>query len=129
MAETAPSIRVDRDLTEREKEVVRWLLEHGGADAPRFLAQLDQARVYSRCTCGCASIDFAIAGKRPKTFGVHVLADFQWKGEQGELFGAFVFESDDLLAGLDLWSIDGQAIPSCLPTIEELKPFGTPSGN
>ncbi len=126
MVKQSQSIAEDRDLTEDERRLVRWLLENGHPDALPFLPQISRARVFSRCGCGCASIDFAVDGKRPKTHGVHVLADYQWKGKRGELFGAFVFESDDLLSGLDVWSIDGQAIPTYLPTIEGLVPFGTP---
>jgi hypothetical protein len=57
---------------------------------------------------------------------MRVLSDFQWKDAKGHLFGAFVFERDDLLAGLDLWSIDGQATAAELPPIESLIPYGTP---
>lgn len=119
-------IAENRDLTAQEKELVQWLLQHGNADAQQFLSQLTHARVHSRCPCGCASIDFAIAGQRPKTFTMRVLSDFLWKDQNDHLFGAFVFEQDGLLAGLDLWSVDGQSTPSTLPSIEALIPYGTP---
>ena len=48
----------DRPLTEQERSLVRWLLEHGNPDAAEFLPQLADAWVVSRCGCGCASIDF-----------------------------------------------------------------------
>ncbi len=75
--------------------------------------------------CGCASIDFAIDGQRPKKFAMRVLSHYQWRDEQGQLFGAIVFEQDDLLAG-DLWSIDGAGTASTLPPIAFLIPCGTP---
>lgn len=103
MTHSVSRIPESRALTESEVTVVRWLLEHGNPEASQFLPQLDQAAVVSRCSCGCASIDFAI----------------------GNLFGAFVFEQQGLLAGLDLWSIDGLATPSSLPPIEALVPYGT----
>src|SRR5687767_15004382 len=97
----------DRELTPQERDLIHWMLGHGKPEAAHFLGQLDQARVYSRCQCGCASIDLSIGGARPTNFGMHILSDFQWKNSQGHRFGAFVFEQDGLLAGLDLWSQDG----------------------
>jgi hypothetical protein len=59
------------------------------------------------------------------TFGMRILADFQWKDEGGHLFGVFVFEQDGLLAGIDVWSIDGGVTPITLPVASSLVPFGT----
>ena len=126
MAHPPTQVEENRDLTAKERELVQWLLEHGNANARNFIPQLMQASVRSRCSCGCASIDFAIAGQRPKHFAMRVLSDFQWKDQNQHLFGAFVFEQDGLLAGLDLWSVDGKSTPSKLPPIEALVPFGTP---
>lgn len=113
-----------RQLSLAERELMTWLLLHGEPGAKAFLSQLAQATVVAHCPCGCASIDFAIAGQRPKTFGMRVLSDYQWKDEAGHLFGAMLFEQDDLLAGLDLWSIDGAATPTALPSISSLVPYG-----
>ena len=124
MSPSAKSIREDRDLTDQEAALVRWLLEHGTKEAAAFLPQLNRARIFSRCPCGCASVDFAIDGRRPSQFSMRVLSDYQWRSAEGHLFGAFVFEQDDLLAGLDLWSIDGQATPTSLPPVEALAPLG-----
>jgi hypothetical protein len=78
------------------------------------------------CSCGCASIDFSINSQRPNNL---LCGSFltQWRNSLGHLFGAFVFEQEGLLAGLDLWSIDGQSIPDVMPPIECLVPYGTPS--
>jgi hypothetical protein len=116
-----------RLLNYAERELTAWLLRHGCGDAGEFLAQLDRAEVVAQCRCGCASIDFSIDGRKPQTFGMRVLSDYQWKDERGYLFGVMVFEQDDLLAGLDVWSIDGQATPIELPSIQSLVPYGTPS--
>jgi hypothetical protein len=126
MAQSATTIQEDRDLTTDELVLVQWLLEHGESDAPLYLPQLQQARVSSRCSCGCASIDFSVAGKRPSQPAMRVLSDFQWTSPEGHLFGAFVFAQDGLLGGLELWSIDGQSTPSTLPPTEALVPYGTP---
>lgn len=123
MADAVP-IPEDRPLTPQEQALVRWLLEHGNPDAARFLPQLADARVVSRCPCGCASIDFAIAGAVPPAgAGMRVLADYQWQGADGEQFGVFVFERAGLLAGLEVWSVDGLAAASALPMIGQLQPL------
>ncbi|EYC52809.1 hypothetical protein AZ34_05355 [Hylemonella gracilis str. Niagara R] len=110
----------DRDLTSEERDLIRWMLENGNKGGRKFLGQLERARVHARCPCGCASIDLTIDGKTPTDFRMHILGDFQWKNEAGNLFGAFVFEQDGLLGGLDLWSVDGAETPSAIPRPEQL---------
>ena len=53
-----------------------------------------------------------------------ILSDFRYTDSDGHLFGAYVFAYEDLLAGLDLWSIDGQATASTLPKPEQLTSLG-----
>jgi hypothetical protein len=123
-SKAATTIADDRALTDEERGVVRWLLENGEQRAPRFLTQLASARVSGRCSCGCASIDFSIAGSQPVTDGeMDILADYAWRDTSGHLFGAFVFARSGLLAGLDLWSIDGEATATRLPHSHELTPI------
>ena len=121
----ATSIPEDRVLTVQECELVRWLLEHGNENAKSFLVHLESAKVISRCYCGCASINFAVANKVPTAASFQVLSDFQWESPEGHLFGVFVFARNDLLSGLEVWSIDGQSTPTSLPAIENLKPLGS----
>ncbi|HEY5851576.1 MAG TPA: hypothetical protein VIT62_12530 [Lysobacter sp.] len=116
-------IAVDRPVSAEERSLIEWLLEHGDGDNTEFIAQVDHARVIAHCSCGCASIDVAIAGKCPSE-PLRVLADFQWTTRHGHLCGAFVFEHGGLLGGLDLWSVDGESVPSILPAVEDLAPFG-----
>lgn len=112
-----------RSLTQEELELTTWLLRHGIDGAEDFLPQLDKAKVFSHCQCGCASINFSNDGKRPQTFAMRILADYQWTDEFGRKFGVFVFEQDDLLAGLDVWSIDGAANVLQLPPPFILEPL------
>ena len=114
----------ERDLTSEESVLIEWMLSHGKSEAARFVPQLRCARVHSRCSCGCASIDLSIDGKRPTDFRMRVLGDFQWHNAEGSLFGAFVFEQDGLLAGLDLWSLDGKETPRSLPSPALLSVYG-----
>lgn len=122
MADASP-IPEDRPLSVREASLIRWMLEHGAPGAADFLPQLPDARVVSRCPCGCASVNFSIAGVSPPPGGLGILADFQFHTREGFLCGAFVFERAGLLAGLDVWSIDGPTVPSTLPAIEALEPL------
>jgi hypothetical protein len=123
MAHGNAPIPEDRDLTEEERALVDWMLKHGSEEGRNYLDQLARARVHARCPCGCASIDLAVAGKTPTDFPMRVLSDFQWNNEAGSVFGAFVFEQGGLLAGLDLWSVDGLETPRSLPKPEQLVPL------
>jgi hypothetical protein len=116
----------DRELTPTERSLISWLLQHGYERAIDFLPQLNDARVTSRCYCGCASINFAINGKVPGIGpGITVLSDYEWSDPNGHLFGAFVFARCGLLAGLEIWSQDGLATANTLPQVEQLRPIGS----
>ncbi len=124
----ATPIPEDRPLTSEELTLVRWLLEHGTTAARVYLRQLLDARVVSRCYCGCASIDFVIGGVIPSPGeGIVILADYEYRTTDGHLCGVFVFERAGLLAGLEVWSVDGLSTPSVLPGIDQLKPLGSRS--
>jgi hypothetical protein len=124
MAHAATSIAEDRPLTAAEREFVRWLLEHGTDEAKKLLPQLDEARVVSRCSCGCASVDFSIDGRTasPKS-GMSIVSDYRWDSTDGFPFGVFAYARDGLLSGIDLWSIDGRSTASKLPKINQLRPM------
>jgi hypothetical protein len=53
---------------------------------------------------------------------MEVVSDFWWRTPRGNLCGAFVFLREGVLAGIDLWSIDGAETPSQLPRPEQLRP-------
>lgn len=118
-AEPIPDVR---PLTAAEYRLARWLLEHGGSEAQGFLPQLDLARVVSRCPCGCASIDFEVAGYPLPTGGLRVLGDFI-SGDENDLNGVFIFERGGVLAGIEVYGLGGDA-PKTLPEPEALRPFG-----
>ena len=113
----------DRPLIDEECSLVRWMLEHGESHASSFLPQLEQARVASRCRCGCASINFSVPDKESSETGMDVLCDYVWEDAEGHKFGAFIFVRGGLLAGLDLYSVDGAVTPSWLPKPEQLHPL------
>jgi len=110
----------NRELTEHERRLVRWMLEHGAPEAAAFLPQLELAEVTPwRCKCGCASINFQIRGKPEAPAGVHILADFLF-GDKETLNGIFVFESDGILSGLEVYGLATDASKS-LPEPDALR--------
>jgi hypothetical protein len=114
----------DRPLTPAEHTLSRWLLTHGTPAAAQYLADLGAARVVSRCGCGCASINFAVDGRIAQAaVPFEVLADFQWHDAAEHLGGVFLFARGGTLAGLEVWSIDGQAAIDRLPLPHTLEPI------
>ena len=113
-----------RPLSTPERELIRWLLEHGAPEASRHLSVLDHLQVVGRCECGCASIDVAVGGNRPVPGApLNVLADYTFRDASGHLGRVFVFERDGVLAGLEVWSIDGEAAINRLPSPDVLVPM------
>lgn len=114
-------ISEERPLTGAEYELAQWLLEYGEPEAKAFLPQLKQARVVARCPCGCASIDFEVAGHPRPTGGLRILADFLY-GSESDLSGVFIFERNGVLAGIEVYGLPGDA-PKTLPEHASLRPF------
>jgi hypothetical protein len=115
-------LSMNRQLTSAEKQLIRWMLEHGNSDARAFLPQLEKARVTPfRCPCGCASINLSIDGLPLPIGGMHILADFIF-GTGGELSGIFTWEESGVLAGLEVYGLAGAA-PKTLPSSDFLRPF------
>lgn len=122
----AANILEDRPLSSHEMVLVRWMLENNAAAAAKYLPQLGEARVASRCSCGCASVNFSVGGVVPQPgAGIGVLADFEYRTAEGYRCGAFVFDRAGLLAGLEVWSMDGLSTPSVLPDTTQLLPLGS----
>ena len=117
----------NRELTDHERRLVRWMLDHGNPEATTFLPQLDLAEVTPwRCPCGCASINFQIRGKPLPPPGCHPIADFVF-GDEKTLSGIFVFEKDGVLSGLEVYGLAGDA-PKSLPEPQELRPLADACG-
>ena len=121
-------IAEQRPLSDQERALVRWLLEHGEPHASEFLSQLEDVRVVSRCGCGCASVNFGVRGRTPSCVGgMDILSDYYWHDDEGRALGVFVFACEELLAGLEIYSLDGLTAGDVLPRHEKLIRMGTPS--
>jgi hypothetical protein len=110
----------NRPLATEERKLARYMLEHGGAAASKFLGQLERAEVTPwHCQCGCASVNFQIEGFPLPDPGVHALGDFLC-GPQDTPSGIFIFESGGILSGIEVYSLSGDA-PRKLPAPDELR--------
>jgi hypothetical protein len=113
---------MSRPLTEAEENLIRWMLEHGTLEAKHFLPQLENVRVMDwRCPCGCASINFTVEGLSEPTGDFQILADFVF-GAGENLSGIFIFQQNDVLAGLEVYGLAGDA-PKFLPSLESLRSY------
>jgi hypothetical protein len=121
----APAPIADRPLTFAERDLARWMLEHGEPGASVFLEQLARAHVVARCPCGCASIDLGVSGERTPSGGLRILGDYVF-GSDDEVSGTFIFEKEGVLAGIEVYGLAGEA-PTTLPTPGSLRPFGASS--
>ncbi len=121
----AEQIRGGRQLSTHEQDLIDWMLRHGSSEPQRFIEQLAAVRVVSRCSCGCASIDLAVPGRRLPEGGLRIIGDFLF-GNATNLCGAFVFERDGVLAGLEVYGLAVEA-PRVLPLPSDLRPFETDS--
>jgi len=110
-----------RSLTEKELSFARWLIEHSdasGEETKKYLGQLEAASVVGMCECGCASIDFAIAGAASEAGApMNPFGDFMTKDRR---FGVYVFSKRDTLAGVEIYSLSDLDLPSEFPSPNEL---------
>lgn len=114
----APSTR---PLTEHERELARWMLEHGKPEALQYIEQLAGAEATSwRCVCGCASFNLKITGKPEAPPGVNILGDYV-VGEANDCFGIFIYQSEGILSGVEVYSLAAEAART-LPQPHQLRP-------
>lgn len=118
----AQQVRGGRELSHHERALIAWMLEHGSEQHHRFLEDLAVARVVSRCSCGCASIDLAVPARPLPDGGLRIIGDFLF-GEDAALCGAFVFEREGRLAGLEVYALTAADVPRTLPHPDDLRPF------
>lgn len=111
---------IERPLTEQERELIYWLLDHGEVDTASFYQQINRITVFERCTCGCPTIYFAYDGTAvSRTNGDCILSDHY--GLIGDmLVGVMLFEVDGILSSLEVYSCPGTDQPFGLPPLQTL---------
>jgi hypothetical protein len=104
-----------RNLTNEEKNLFRWMLEHGEPEAQQLLPQLAQVHVLpTRCPCGCASLSFQVKGQPQPAGVIHPLTEFVFGGSN-DLNGIFLFTQSGVLAGLEIYGLTGEAAKTLPP--------------
>jgi len=111
-----------RDLTDEERQISLWMIEHGTGDTKLFDDHLAKATVVSACGCGCPSIDFAIGGKEPDPESKMELFGDYFYGTDDDLCGAFVFACDGQLAGIEFYPLAADEVPAKIPLPDSLRP-------
>jgi len=109
-------------LTEGERTLLQWLLEHGGEDTSQYQSQVKELRVVGGCTCGCPTIDLAVGESDHTTIGAsHILADFEGITPEGVDVGVLLRARQGQLSELEVFSLLEVEGSYGYPTIESLK--------
>jgi hypothetical protein len=113
---------LNRPLSQQERDLVRWLIEHSHVDWSRLLPQVDRLSVVWRCNCGCPTIDFALDGVPVGSKGEKLVSD--WLAEvEGMPVGAMLWQTNDRISTLEVYSLPGTEKPFGLPDIESMKGY------
>jgi len=112
--------QVRRPLTQQERDLVRWLIEHAHRDVGDLLSQIERLTVASKCKCGCPTVDFALDGMPVERRGEQLISD--WLAEvEGEPVGVMLFQTNGIISTLEVYSLAGSDKPFGLPAIESMK--------
>lgn len=107
---------LNRPLTQDERDLVRWLVEHSHLNASSLLLQIDRLSVATGCTCGCPTIDFALDGEPAATEGGVLVSD--WLAEvDGMPVGVMLWQTNGRISTLEIYSLPGTDKPFGLPAI------------
>ena len=122
--EKIESIQLNRPLTEAEREILTWLLEHGAKGATAYIAQIPQIKVIRQCGCGCPTLDFTVSGKHGQGEST-IVADFLGTTPEQAYVGVLVHVREGVLSELEAYSLS-DIKKFTFPRIEDLRPFGPP---
>jgi len=111
---------LNRALTQDERELIRWLLEHSVIkDASHLLLQIDRLTVVAKCNCGCPTVDFALDGEPVARKGQACISD--WFAEvDGMPVGVQLWHVNGRLSTLEVYSLPGTDQPFALPTVASI---------
>lgn len=111
-----------RALSPVEFRLADWLLENStrisADEKKKFRSQLTDAVVSCRCRCGCATVEFTVAGRKPAVGGLRPLSESVTRNNE---FGIFIYETDGILSGLEIYGLAKLELPSEFPPISELE--------
>jgi hypothetical protein len=115
-----------RPLTDWERRLLGELLRHGTRAADPYARQLPQVTVVSRCSCGCPTLDLAVAGRSaslasPST----ILAAAGGVSPEGVPFEITVHGREGIISELEVYALTGD-VPFTLPEIANIEFFSEP---
>jgi hypothetical protein len=113
------TVHEERSLSPEEAALVEWLVEHGRPDASQYRWQIPKLRVFSKCGCGCPTIDFAI-GETRKVGSSHIIADGEGKSPEGAAVGIILHVREGEISELEVYSITGEATIFTLPNPDSI---------
>lgn len=113
---------VNRPLTPHERDLVRWLLDHGNPGSHSLVAQIDRLTVVGKCTCGCPTVDFAVDGEPVARKGETLISDHLAEVD-GKSVGVMLFETGGKISSLEVYSLAGTLKSFGLPAIDSLFPW------
>ena len=111
-----------RPLSDKERELLVWLLEHGPINATNFLPQLGIIEARSSCSCGCPSIEFSVPVDSPFVDSPQGMrAHFLGRSGEDEV-GLMLTAGSGVLSGLEVYTFGEVDHPFDLPAINTLRP-------
>lgn len=117
---------VQRELTEHERELRAWLVDHGTYQDRSWLHfQLPRLNVRERCTCGCPTVYFALGGVPVPRKGERLVSDHLATVDGMEV-GIMLFETDGVLSSLEVYSCPGTDHAFGLPEVASIRVLPPP---
>jgi hypothetical protein len=111
-----------RPLSDKEHELLVWLLEHGPINATNFLPQLGIIEARSSCSCGCPSIEFSVPVDSPFIDSPQAMtAHFLGRSGENEV-GLMLTAGGGVLSELDVYTFGEVDHPFHLPAIDTMRP-------
>jgi len=111
---------LNRALTQHERDLIRWLIEHSFVkDASRLLSQIDRLSVVAKCNCGCPTVDFALDGEPVARKGEQCISDWDAEVDGMPVF-VQLWRCNDQISTLEVGSYPGSDRPFELPAIESI---------
>jgi hypothetical protein len=117
-----------REPSDRERELLTYVLTRGSETARSYLPQIDGIRVVRSCTCGCPSMTLLPSGDVP--LGIvgndRIICDLVGATEHGESVGLIVFADEGKLADLEIYpfgDFEAQTPDSNFPLLASLTAF------
>ena len=105
-----------RDLSTKERDLIHWLLVE--TNQPDLQEQIGKAKIVSRCSCGCPTIDLQVVGVNEQPINLHLSASGY--SLEGIPVGVILHIKNGLLAELEAYSETGIRVFD-LPEIDKLQ--------